>query len=64
MNATTHTAFALTAHRAATLDRENEMIRRQAERPTHTGRPSGVAVVTDFFTTLVRRPVPRIAAVW
>jgi len=63
MNATVHTAYVLDQHRAALLDRENELIRRQADRPAAKAqRPTGFAVVTDWITAIVRRPHAPLAA--
>ena len=55
MNATAHTAFVLDAHRAAQLDRDNEILRRQADRPADATRPTGFAVVTGWIAA--HRPV-------
>lgn len=63
MNATVHTAYVLDQHRAAALDRENELLRRQAERPVAVApRQTGFAIVTDWITTIVRRPHAPLAA--
>ncbi|GAA3924159.1 hypothetical protein [Microbacterium invictum] len=63
MNATVHTAYVLDQHRAAVLDRENELLRRQAERPAAgPHRLTGFAVVTDWLTAIVRRPRAPLAA--
>jgi len=61
MNATVHTAFVLDTHRAAQLDRDNEVLRRQAERPADATRPTGFAVVTDWL--VAHRPARRPIAV-
>ncbi len=63
MNATVHTAIVLDQHRAITLDRENELLRRQAERGrvSTEHRPTGFAAVTDWILALVRRPYARLA---
>lgn len=62
MNDTTYTSTILNQHRAAQLDRENELLRSQSERPVSpTFRPTGFAVVTDWFAGLVRPVVIRPA---
>lgn len=58
MNATVHTAIVLNQHRAAQLDIENELRRRHAERSaaSATSRPTGFAVVTDWFVRILHVP--------
>lgn len=64
MNDTVHTAIALTQHRAAQLDIENERRRQHAERAaaSATSRPTGFAVVTDWFDRILRVPSARAAS--
>lgn len=64
MNDTVHTALALTQHRAAQLDIENERRRQHAERAaaSATSRPTGFAVVTDWVARILRVPAPRLSA--
>jgi len=52
MNATVHTAYILDQHRAAQLDREIALRNLQAARvaaDAPTSRPTGFAVVTEWF---------------
>lgn len=58
---TVHTAQKLDAHRAAELARENEMILAHYERGAVKKRPSGFAVVTDWFARLARPRRPLVA---
>ncbi|WES62743.1 hypothetical protein P0L94_09745 [Microbacter sp. GSS18] len=59
---TVYTAQKLDAHRAAELARENEMILAHYERGAAKKRPTGFAVVTDWFTGLVRPRTRLVAA--
>lgn len=58
MNSTTHTAWTIDQHRAAQLDRENELIRRHSERPTEGAavRPSRRTVIAGWFRLAALRP--------
>lgn len=65
MNATVYTAHVTASHRAATLDRENEILRRQAERTAAAGpsirRPARLAVVADWIGSHLRLAAIRSA---
>ncbi len=59
---TVYTAQKLDAHRAAELARENELILAQYERGTAKKRPTGFAVVTEWFAGRARPRTPLVAA--
>ena len=77
MNASTHAAHILDNRRAAQLDRENELLRRHAERvaasnpqlastgvaaaPESNHRPHGLGPVTGWFAKSVRSAAHRTA---
>jgi len=77
MNASTHAAYILDSRRAAQLDRENELLRRHAERAAATNsqlastdvataasenrRPNGLGPVTEWFAKSLRSAAHRTA---
>lgn len=62
MNATVFTAQTIHTSRTAELERENRIIATQAERPASAERrPTGFAVVTDWFGSLFAAPTLRPA---
>jgi len=61
MNDTVFTAQTIHTSRTAELERENRILATQAERPAPTDRPTGFAVVTDWFRAHLGAPVLRPA---
>lgn len=64
MNTTVYTAQITASHRAAQLDRENEILRAQSARRTSaeaTRRPTGFAVITRWATSRLHISAPRLA---
>lgn len=61
MNATVFTAQAIHTSRTAELERESLIRATQSERPAPAERPTGFAVVTDWFRGFRTAPVLRTA---